>query len=39
MKALITATFDPGELSRLARKMDVVHEDWRKTHKVYFSGE
>ena len=33
------ATFDPGELSRLARKMDVVHEDWRKTHKVYFSGE
>jgi D-3-phosphoglycerate dehydrogenase len=39
LKALITATFDPGELSRLARKMDVVHEDWRKTHKVYFSGE
>jgi D-3-phosphoglycerate dehydrogenase / 2-oxoglutarate reductase len=39
LKAFITATFDPGELSRLARKMDVVHEDWRKTHKVYFSGE
>jgi D-3-phosphoglycerate dehydrogenase len=39
MKAFITATFDPGELARLARKMDVVHEDWRKTHKVYFSGE
>ena len=39
MKAFITATFDAAELRRLSQRMDVVHEDWRKTHKVYFSGE
>jgi D-3-phosphoglycerate dehydrogenase / 2-oxoglutarate reductase len=39
MKAYITATFHPDEVRRLERMMDVVHEDWRQTHKVYFSGE
>lgn len=38
MKAFVTATFDADELRRLERSMPVVHEDWRKTHKVYFSG-
>jgi D-3-phosphoglycerate dehydrogenase len=39
VKAFVTATFDVGELRRLERMMPVVHEDWRKTQKVYFSGE
>jgi D-3-phosphoglycerate dehydrogenase len=39
VKAFITATFDAGELARLRKRMEVVHEDWRKTQKVYFSGE
>jgi len=39
VKAFVTATFDAGELRRLAGHMEVVHEDWRKTHKVYFSAE
>ncbi|MGH7899643.1 MAG: NAD(P)-dependent oxidoreductase [Candidatus Binatia bacterium] len=39
MKAYVTATFHPHELQRLARIMEVVHEDWRQTHKVYFAGE
>lgn len=39
MRAYITATFDPDEIRRLGGMMDVVHEDWRQTHKVYFSGE
>ncbi|MGH7819284.1 MAG: NAD(P)-dependent oxidoreductase, partial [Candidatus Binatia bacterium] len=36
--AYITATFHPAALERLRRTMDVVHEDWRRTQKVYFSG-
>jgi len=39
VKAFVTATFDSSELERLGRMMPVVHEDWRKTQKVYFSGE
>lgn len=39
MKAYITATFDPEILAYLRRRMDVVYEDWRQTHKLYFSGE
>src|SRR5262249_37344446 len=39
VKALVTATFDMGGLRRLERSMPVVHEDWRKTQKVYFSAE
>ncbi len=39
MKAYITATFDSEALDHLRRKMEVVYEDWRQTHKLYFSGE
>jgi phosphoglycerate dehydrogenase-like enzyme len=39
MKAYITATFHPDALARLRRSMEVVYEDWRKTEKVYFSGD
>jgi hypothetical protein len=39
VKALVTATFYAGELERLAKRMDVAHEDWRKTQKVYFSSD
>jgi len=39
VKAFVTATFDAGELRRLERSMPVVHEDWRKTQKVYFSAD
>jgi hypothetical protein len=39
MKVYVTATFDAGEIRRLERSMPVVHEDWRKTHEVYFSGK
>ena len=39
MKAFVTATFDPDWIARLSRRMDVVYEDWRKTRKMYFSGE
>jgi D-3-phosphoglycerate dehydrogenase len=39
MKAFVTATFDASELARLRKRMDVVHEDWRKTQKVYFSAD
>ena len=39
MKAYITATFDSDALEHLRRSMEVVYEDWRQTHKLYFSGE
>ena len=39
MKAYVTATFHPDLVARLARSMEVVHEDWRQTQKVYFSGD
>lgn len=39
MKAYITASFHPAALERLRRRMEVVYEDWRRTQKVYFSGE
>ncbi|HXJ36746.1 MAG TPA: NAD(P)-dependent oxidoreductase [Candidatus Eisenbacteria bacterium] len=38
MKALITASFDPAALARLARHMDVVHEDWKARNHIYFDG-
>jgi phosphoglycerate dehydrogenase-like enzyme len=38
MKALITASFDPAALTRLARHMDVVHEDWKARNHIYFDG-
>jgi autoinducer 2 (AI-2) kinase len=39
MKAFITASYDEGEIQRLARWMEVEHEDWRRHGKVYFDGE
>ena len=38
MKALITASFTPAGLARLARHMEVVHEDWRERQRIYFDG-
>jgi D-3-phosphoglycerate dehydrogenase len=38
MRALITASFDPTAKDRLARHMDVVHEDWKATSHIYFDG-
>jgi D-3-phosphoglycerate dehydrogenase len=38
MKALITASFDPAARSRLARHMEVVHEDWKERQAIYFDG-
>jgi autoinducer 2 (AI-2) kinase len=38
MRALITASFDPAARARLGRLMDVVHEDWRERHHIYFDG-
>src|SRR5581483_12132609 len=38
MRALITAPFDPELLARLARRMDVVHEDWKVRGAIYFDG-
>jgi len=38
MKALITASFDPAARSRLARHMEVVHEDWKERQSIYFDG-
>jgi phosphoglycerate dehydrogenase-like enzyme len=38
VKALITASFSPGGLRRLERHMDVVYEDWRERHAIYFDG-
>ena len=38
MRVLITASFDPAAKARLARHMDVVHEDWKERHSIYFDG-
>jgi D-3-phosphoglycerate dehydrogenase len=38
MRALITASFDPAAKARLARHMDVVHEDWKERQSIYFDG-
>jgi autoinducer 2 (AI-2) kinase len=38
MRALITASFDPAAKARLARHMDVVHEDWKARNQIYFDG-
>ena len=38
MRALITASFDPAAKTRLARHMDVVHEDWKARNHIYFDG-
>jgi len=38
MRALITASFDPGALARLERHMSVVHEDWKTRHHIWFDG-
>src|SRR2546428_13799312 len=38
MRALITASFDDAAKARLARHMDVVHEDWKMRRSIYFDG-
>jgi D-3-phosphoglycerate dehydrogenase / 2-oxoglutarate reductase len=38
MRALITASFDGAAKARLARHMDVVHEDWKTRQSIYFDG-
>ena len=38
MKALITASFSAAGLGRLARHMEVVHEDWRERRMIHFDG-
>src|SRR5262245_21518808 len=38
MRALVTASFDPAAKARLARLMDVVHEDWKATNHIHFDG-
>jgi autoinducer 2 (AI-2) kinase len=38
MRALITASFDAAAKARLARHMDVVHEDWKARGSIYFDG-
>jgi phosphoglycerate dehydrogenase-like enzyme len=38
MRALITASFDDAAKTRLARHMDVVHEDWKVRQSIYFDG-
>jgi D-3-phosphoglycerate dehydrogenase len=38
MRALITASFDEAAKARLARRMDVVHEDWKVRQSIYFDG-
>jgi autoinducer 2 (AI-2) kinase len=38
MRALITASFEEAAKARLARHMDVVHEDWKERHAIYFDG-
>jgi D-3-phosphoglycerate dehydrogenase len=38
MRALITASFDPAAKARLARRMEVVHEDWKERQSIYFDG-
>jgi len=38
MRALITASFDDGAKKRLARHMEVVHQDWKASQTIYFDG-
>jgi phosphoglycerate dehydrogenase-like enzyme len=38
MRALITASFDDAAKARLARHMDIVHEDWKVRQSIYFDG-
>jgi len=38
MRALITASFDEAAKARLARRMEVVHEDWKVRQSIYFDG-
>ncbi len=38
MRALITASFDEQAKVRLGRHMEVVHEDWKIRHAIYFDG-
>jgi phosphoglycerate dehydrogenase-like enzyme len=38
MRALITASFDDGAKARLARHMEIVHEDWKTRQSIYFDG-
>jgi phosphoglycerate dehydrogenase-like enzyme len=38
MKALITASFHPDGLARLRRHMEVEHDDWRASKRIYFDG-
>ena len=38
MRALITASFDPGARTHLERHMSVVHEDWKQSQSIYFDG-
>jgi len=39
MKALITASFHPDALARLRRHMEVEHDDWRTSKRIYFDGQ
>src|SRR5215470_5282851 len=39
MRALITASFHPDGLARLRRHMEVEHEDWRASKRIYFDGQ
>ncbi len=38
MRALITASFDDAAKARLARHMEIVHEDWKVRQSIYFDG-
>ena len=38
MRALITASFDAAAKARLARHMEIVHEDWKTRGSIYFDG-
>src|SRR5262245_57646899 len=38
MRALITASFADAAKARLARHMDIVHEDWKARGMIYFDG-
>jgi phosphoglycerate dehydrogenase-like enzyme len=39
MKALITASFHADGLARLRRRMEVEHDDWRISKRIYFDGQ
>jgi autoinducer 2 (AI-2) kinase len=38
VKAFVTASFTDEGLARLSRSMPVVHEDWRRSKRIYFDG-